>query len=211
MAYDLQEQEQLDAMKAFWKQYGGLIVAVAGAAILVLVGSQVWKHHNLSRAQAASTEYVALEQALEKNDIAKFKEFSGKLSQEFAGTPYASRAALMEAKQAFDKDDLKTAAEKLSWVIENADEAEIKDVARLRLAAVQLDQKKYDAALKTLDAAPADAFSAQFAEMKGDIQLAQAKPTDAAKSYQHALNKLEKTAPSYQLVQMKLDALGDTK
>ncbi|MBB5019785.1 putative negative regulator of RcsB-dependent stress response [Chitinivorax tropicus] len=211
MAYDLQEQEQLDSLKSFWKQYGGMIMAVTSAAIIALVASQAWRHYQDSRAQAASTEYTALEQALQKNDQAKAKEFSGRLASEYSKTPYAARAALLEAKQAFDKDDLKTATAKLSWVVENAVEPEIKDVARLRLAAVQLDQKQFDAALKALDAAPVDAFSSQFAEMKGDVLLAQGKKADAAKAYQHALNKLEKTAPGYQLVQMKLDALGDVK
>lgn len=209
--YDLQEQEQIDNIKAFWKQYGSLISTFIVAAIVAVLAGQGWKSYRLNRAQHASDAYVALEQAVESKDAAKIKAAQDKLLADFPSSPYAARAVLMEAKRAMEAGDTKTAADKLVWAITNSDEDGVKDIARLRLSAVQLDQKQYDAALKTLEAAPADAYSALFSNARGDIYTAQGKAAEAAKAYQQSLNKLDKGAPEYQIVQMKLDALGGAK
>jgi predicted negative regulator of RcsB-dependent stress response len=116
---------------------------------------------------------------------------------------------LLAAKQSFDAGDLKTAKAQLGWAADHGKD-EIKDLARLRLAAVQLDEKAYDEALKQLEASHAPTFDARFLELKGDVLAAQGKKPEARVAYKAALDKAEnKPGAGQQLLQQKLDSLGE--
>jgi predicted negative regulator of RcsB-dependent stress response len=210
-AYDLQEQEQIDNIKALWKQWGPLVVTVLLAAVLGIVGSKVWSSYKLGRAEAASAQYVLLEKTLQTEDLANAQKQLAVLKAEYAGSPYASRGALLLARTLVTKKDLKAAQEQLQWVLQQSKEDDLKDLTRMRLAAVQLDQKQYAEALKTLEAKPIEAFVASFAELKGDIMLASGKTADAAKAYEIAINKIDKESPQYRFLQLKVDALEAAK
>ena len=143
------------------------------------------------------------------SDAQKVKAAAGELAEKFGRTNYASLGALVAAKQSFEAGDLKTAKAQLAWAAENAKD-EVKDLARLRLAAVQLDEKSYDEALKQLDAAHAPAFDVRFLELRGDVLSAQGKKPEARAAYKGALEKSEgKPGPSRELLQQKLDGLGE--
>lgn len=210
-AYDLQEQEQIDNIKALWKQWGPLVMTVLLAAVLGIVGSKVWSSYELGRAEAASAQYVLLEKTLQTEDLANAQKQLAVLKAEYAGSPYASRGALLLARTLVTKKDLKAAQEQLQWVLQQSKEDDLKDLTRMRLAAVQLDQKQYAEALKTLEAKPIEAFVASFAELKGDIMLASGKTADAAKAYEIAINKIDKESPQYRFLQLKVDALEAAK
>jgi predicted negative regulator of RcsB-dependent stress response len=210
-AYDLQEQEQIDNIKALWKQWGPLVMTVLLAAVLGIVGSKVWSSYKLGRAEAASAQYVLLEKTLQTEDLANAQKQLAVLKAEYAGSPYASRGALLLARTLVTKKDLKAAQEQLQWVLQQSKEDDLKDLTRMRLAAVRLDQKQYAEALKTLEAKPIEAFVASFAELKGDIMLASGKTADAAKAYEIAINKIDKESPQYRFLQLKVDALEAAK
>ena len=210
-AYDLQEQEQIDNIKALWKQWGPLVMTVLLAAVLGIVGSKVWSSYKLGRAEAASAQYVLLEKTLQTEDLANAQKQLAVLKAEYAGSPYASRGALLLARTLVTKKDLKAAQEQLQWVLQQSKEDDLKDLTRMRLAAVQLDQKQYAEALKTLEAKPIEAVVASFAELKGDIMLASGKTADAAKAYEIAINKIDKESPQYRFLQLKVDALEAAK
>ena len=106
------------------------------------------------------------------------------------------------------RKDYKLAREQLQWVISNAKEPDLADLARLRMAAILLDEKRYPEALKAIEAKPDDAYMALYAEMRGDILLAQGKLPEAAKAFEIAINKVEKQSIQYSLLQMKMDSLG---
>ena len=207
--YDLEEQEQIDTLKTWWKMYGNLVTGVVMAASLAVVGWQGWNWYQGGQSAKAAAVYGVLEQAAAAGDAQKVKAAAGELAEKFGGTAYASLGAMLAAKQSFDAGDLKTAKTQLVWVAENG-KNEIRDLARLRLAAVQLDEQAYDEALKQLDASHAPALDTRFLELKGDVLNAQGKKADARGAYKAALDKLgDKPSAGRELLQQKIDSLGE--
>lgn len=207
--YDLEEQEQIDSLKTWWKMYGNLITGIVMAASLAVVGWQGWGWYQGGQAAKAAAIFDVLEQAVAAGDAQKIKAAAGELVEKYSGTSYAPLGALLAAKHSFDAGDLKTAAAQLSWVAEKGKD-EIGDLARLRLAAIYLDERSYEEALKQVDTVHAAAFDKRFLEMKGDILSAQGKPAEARVAYKAALEKItDKVSASRELLQQKLDALGE--
>jgi predicted negative regulator of RcsB-dependent stress response len=120
-------------------------------------------------------------------------------------------AQLRAAKTLAAANDLAGAKQRLQWVIDKAKEDEMRDVARLRLAGVLLDEKNPDEALKLVDAKHTASFDGLYADMKGDILAVQGKRAEARAAYQTALEKLDPRSSYRQLLQVKLDAVGETK
>ena len=206
--YDLDEQERLDELKAWWKRWGNLTMFGLAVVIAVAAGWRYWQNHTATQSLEAATVYERLTQSLAANDAKAAREAGGLLIEEYKGTAYAPRAALLLAKLNVGAKDLKGAQIQLEWAVANSKEPAIKDLARLRLAAVQLDQKQYDAALKTLSATHSDAFAFRFHDLKGDVLLAQGKPSEARAAYQAAFGKMAEDNPYRNIVELKLDALG---
>jgi predicted negative regulator of RcsB-dependent stress response len=211
--YDLEEQEQIDTLKTWWKMYGNLVTGVVVAGSLAVIGWQGWNWHQRSQSAQASAIFAALEQAVAVRDGQKVKAAAGELAEKFGGTSYAALGALVAARQSFDAGDLKTAKAQLTWAGENGKD-EIRDLARLRLASVLLDEKAYDDALKQLEAAHAAAFAARFLELKGDVLAASGRKPEARTAYRAALDKGGSRegrggGAGRELLQQKLDNLGE--
>jgi predicted negative regulator of RcsB-dependent stress response len=211
---DLEEQEQIDSLKTWWKMYGNLVTGVVVAASIAVIAWQGWNWYQRNQTAQAAAIYGVLEQAAALRDGQKVKSAAGELAEKFGGTSYAWLGALVAAKQSFDSGDLKTARAQLTWAADNAKD-EVKDLARLRLAAVQLDEKAYDEALKQLESPHAAAFDARFLELKGDVLTAQGKLPEARTAYKAALDKSETTTAARgggggrELLRQKLDSLGE--
>ena len=206
---DLEEQEQIDSLKTWWKMYGNLVTGVVVAASIAVIAWQGWNWYQRNQAAQAAAIYGVLEQAAALRDGQKVKSAAGELAEKFGGTSYAWLGALVAAKQSFDSGDLKTARAQLTWAADNAKD-EVKDLARLRLAAVLLDEKAYDEALKQLESTHAAAFDARFLELKGDVLAAEGKLPEARTAYKSALEKMaDKPSASRELLQQKLDSLGE--
>lgn len=208
--YDLEEQEQIDSLKTCWKMYGNLVTSLVTAAALAVVGWQGWNWYQNNETAKAAAVFAALEQAVQAGDTQRIKAGAGELTEKFGRSGYAGLGALLAAKHSVDGGDLKTAKAQLGWVADNAKD-ELRDIARLRLGAVLLDEQAYDEALKQLEATPAPAFVARFLELKGDVLSAQGKVAEARTAYQSALDKATGDAakPGRELLQQKLDSLGD--
>jgi len=206
--YDLDEQERLDDLKAWWKRWGTLVMVGLVVAIAAAAGWQYWQRHTQTQNLEAVTVYEKLTQSLAVNDAKGAREAGSMLIDQYKGTAYAPRAALLLAKLNVAGKDMKSAQAQLEWAAANSKEPAIKDLARLRLAGVQLDQKQYDAALKTLSSTHSDAFAPRFDDLKGDVLLAQGKPVDARAAYQAAFVKMKEANPYRNIVELKLDALG---
>ncbi len=206
---DLEEQEQLAQLKSWWEAYGNLLITGLVLAAVVFSGWQGWRFWQERQSSEASNLYETLGKSLQGNEPKAVRDASGELLEKYPGTLYASMGALSSAKYFFDKGDLKSAKAQLQWVIDKARSDEFRDVARLRLANVLLDEKAYDEALKVLEAKHGDPFGAQFAALKGDLLFAKGQPADAKASYKLALDKAgSKNAGLRESVQMRLDALG---
>lgn len=206
--YDLEEQEQIASIKTWWKMYGNLVTGLVLVASVAVVGWQGWNWYQGGQASQAASIYAVLEQAAAAGDAPKVKAAAGELSEKFGSTAYASLGAMLAARQSFDNGDLKTAKAQLVWVAENG-KHEFKDLARLRLVAVQIDEKAYDEALGQLDKPHAASFDAHFLELKGDVLATQGKKTEAAAAYKAALAKAaDKAVGTRELLQQKMDQLG---
>jgi predicted negative regulator of RcsB-dependent stress response len=205
---DLQEQEQVDALKAFWQQYGNLITWGLVAALLVYAGITGWQWWQREQATHAGAMFDEFDRALNAGDVDKTARVFADLKERYPRTAYAQQAGMLAAKAQFDKGKLDDARASLTWVIDNAVEDDYKSLARLRLAALQLDAKQYDEALKQLDAVPAGPFAALAADRRGDVLLAQGKKDDARAAYQQAYKSMDDKVEYRRLVDAKLTALG---
>jgi len=206
--YDLDEQEQLDALKAWWKRWGSLAMLALAVVVAAGAGWRYWQNHTLTQNLEAASVYQNLTQSLATNDAKGARTAGSMLIDKYQDTAYAPRAALLLAKLDVINKDLKGAQAQLEWAAGNSKEPAVKDLARLRLAGVQLDQKQYDAALKTLSAVHSDAYAFRFLDLKGDVLLAQGKQADARAAYQMAFGKMTEDNAYRSIVELKLDALG---
>lgn len=209
MAYDLEEQEQLSAIKTWWNEYGNFVVAGAVAAALAVAAFQGWRYYRSSQAVAAAVLYEQLDQAERAGDLKKAREIAGQITGKYGATAYGVFAALSAARASFDTGDLAGAKSQLQWVIDKAKEDEIRDIARLRLAGVLLDEKNYAEALKLVEAKPVESMTGLYADLRGDILFTQGKNAEARSAYQLALDKSEAGSPYRAAIQLKLDALGE--
>src|SRR5258705_11008252 len=150
--YDLEEQEQLSALKAWWKENGGAILL---GATLVLAGSAAWNGwtwYQRSQSAQAAVLYDTLQKAARANDLKTTRETAGAILENFPRSAYAPLAALVSAKVQFQAGDLKTARAELQWVIEHAKSDEIRSIATLGVARGLREGQEAHAALRTLDA-----------------------------------------------------------
>lgn len=206
--YDLEEQENIEALKAWWKQYGRLVIAVVVAFVIGVAGIQGWRYYKEQAALEAAAVFADLEEAVRLGDEKKSLQLAKTLAAEYGRTAYGSRGGVIAARVLFEKGELKAAEELLRAAVDNARDEPMRAVASLRLSAVLLDQKKFDEALKAVTNPPGEAFAALFADARGDVLVAQDKIEEAKSAYQVALDKLPKSAAYRNVVEVKRDALG---
>ena len=209
--YDLEEQDQLEDLKLWWARYGKYVAGALMLAAVVMIGNQGWRWYQQRQAEQASVLYQAVSTASRDNDAAKAKEPATQIEDRYAGTAYAPRAALLYAKLLYDSGEHAGAKLQLQWVIDHASEDAIKAIGRFRLAELLLDDKQYDLALATLDNKTDDAFTAIFADLRGDILSAAGKPVEAKAAYTIAMAKFDPKSPYRQFVQVKFEALGGSQ
>ncbi|MCM5571932.1 tetratricopeptide repeat protein [Burkholderiaceae bacterium FT117] len=208
MAYDLEEQEQLENLKAFWHKYGNFILTVVLVVALSWAGWRGWQWYQTNQSAQASQAYDQLREAAGAKDVGKVREAAGRIFADYGGTAWAQMAALVAADAYVEAGDAKAAKVPLQWAVENARDPAFRDQARLGLAAILLDEKAYDEALKLLAAPAEKSYAAAFADRRGDLLVAQGKPAEARAAYQEALGLLGNDSALRRLVQIKLDAIG---
>jgi len=207
-AYDLEEQEQLAELKAWWKEHGGTVILGATLALAAFGAWNGWAWYQRSQAAQAAALYDTLQKAARASDLKATRDTAGAILENFPRTAYAPLAALVSAKVQFQAGDLKTARAQLEWVVEHANNDQIRSIATLRLASVLLDDKEPDAALQVLEAKPHPGFEALYAMQRGDIFASQKKRAEARAAYQAALENAQPGAVR-ETLRLKLDALGD--
>ena len=211
MAYDLEEQEQIAVIKDWWRRYGNLVMTAVIALLVGISGIVGWRYYHGQQSASAAMLYSQLDTAEKANESKKVQDIAATLASSHSGTPYAGMAALRAAKSFATANDLENAKQRLQWVVDKAKDDEMRDIARLRLAGVLFDEKKYDEALKLLDAKHVAAFDGLYADLRGDIQATQNKRAEARAAYVIALEKSDPRSQYRQLIQIKLDALGEAQ
>jgi predicted negative regulator of RcsB-dependent stress response len=207
-AYDPQELEQLEDLKAWWTRHGNKIASVIIVFAVAYLGYQGWRWYSTGHVEAASTLYAAVSEGARTNNPAKAKEAMAQLTDRYAGTPYAPRAALLYAKTLWDSGDKAGARAQLQWVLDHSTDNELLQVTRYRLAETWLDEGKSDEALKLLDAKTDDAFTGIYADLRGDALTVAGRKDDARKAYEIALAKIDPRSPYRNYIEVKFESLG---
>lgn len=205
---DLQEQEQLDDVKAFWKRYGNLITWFVTVALLAFASWNAWGWYQRDQAAKAGAMFEEFDKAAAAGDAERAGRVFSDMKERFPGTTLAQQAGLRVATLQYDKGQADAAQASLAWVADKASEDGYRSIARLRLAGLQLDARQYDAALKTLDAVTAKEFAALAADRRGDVLLAQGKKDEARNAYQAAFKAMDAKIDYRRLVEAKLTALA---
>lgn len=208
MAYDLDEQEQLAALKAWWNRYGTLLLLLTTVVLGTMAAINGWHWWQASQSREAAVWFERAQQASENNDLPLQKSATAKLISDYRRTAYAPRAALLTAASLVRTKAYKAAEGQLQWVIDHARDTSLVQVAKLNLAAVLLDQKQYDAALKQVQPIPSGAFASLFAERQGDIYLAKGLKPEAIKAYQTSLKESPEQFALRASIELKLESLG---
>lgn len=205
---DLEEQEQLDELKHFWKQYGDMItwaLIVVLGAFAAWNGYQYWQRN---QAAQASVMYDEVERAVQSGDVAKIDRSLADMKDRFGRTAYAQQAGLLAAKAYYDKGNVDASRAALNWVAEKASDEGYQAIARLRLAGLLLEKKSYDEALQQVSGPFPKDFTALVADRRGDILAAQGKKSEAKSEYEKAYKGLDERSEYRRLVEVKLNALG---
>jgi len=205
---DLEEQEQLDQIKHFWKQYGNLITLVLIAVLGTFAAWNGWNWWQRDQAVKAAAMFDELDKSAQAGDAERAGRVFADLKERYPRTAFAQQGGLLAAKVQYEKGQADAARGTLTWVSEHAVESEYQTLARLRLAGVLMDQKKYDEALKQLEGATAKEFEALAADRRGDILQAQGKRDEAKAAYLNAWQTMDPKVEYRQLIEAKLTALG---
>ncbi|MCD6680336.1 MAG: tetratricopeptide repeat protein [Burkholderiaceae bacterium] len=208
MAYNLEEQEQLENLKAFWERYGNFIVTLVAIFALSIAAWRGWGWYQERQSVQAAAVYETLRAAASERNIDGVRASAGKLFDEYGKTIYGPMAALVAAGAYVQAGDAKAAKIPLQWAIDNADDENFRNAARLRLASILLDEGAYDEGLKVLDVPTAGAYLGMFEDRRGDLLSAAGRRDEAREAYGRALAALSPNATLRGLVQLKRDALG---
>ena len=211
MAYDLQEQESIDQMKAWWDQWGTPITAAVCVVCLGFAAWNGWQWYQRNEAGKAAVAYAQLQQALVHNDAKNVSSLSTGLIDSYGTTIYAPMGALAAAQASLDAGDFTAAESRLKWVIESSKRPEYETLARVRLAGVYFDAGKLAEALKLVDEAKPEPRQVSLVlDRKGDILAAKGDIEGARKSWQEVLDRGAKefrTDPILRVVEYKLGSL----
>jgi predicted negative regulator of RcsB-dependent stress response len=205
---DLEEQEQLDQLKHFWKQYGNLITWALILVLGVFAGWNLYQRWQQSQATQAAALYDEVERVAKTGDVVKLDRVIADMKDKFPGTTYAQQAALMSAKVYFEAGKIEQAKASLSWVADKSSDEGYQAIARLRLAGVLIEAKAFDDALKQLNGVFPVEFAALVADRKGDIFSLQGKKAEARAEYEKAYKAFSDRTEYRRLVEVKLNALG---
>lgn len=208
MAFDLQEQEQIDEAKVWWKQHGNKVIWGVTLFLLAVGGWRAWQTWQHNQAAEASMLFDTAVQAASMNDLKAAKEATGQIMEKQTRSAYATPAAWLAGRINHESGDLKSARAQYEFALEHAKDAGIEQLARIRLASILFEAKDLAGALALLEKAFDPAFQGLANQLKGDILVAQGKAGEARAAYKLALEKLDDKSSLQPLLEIRLDALG---
>lgn len=206
--FDLEEQEQLDQLKHFWAQYGNVITWVLIAVFGSFAAWNGWNYWQRTQATKAAALYDEIDRAASARDADKMTRALAEMQDRFGGSTFAAQGSLLAGKTLFEAGKPDAARAALGWVSEKSSDEAYQAIARLRLAALDVEAKAYDQALKTLEAPMPKAFEALAADRRGDVYLAQGKTDEARQQYETAWRGFGQRVEYRNLVEIKLASLG---
>ncbi len=211
MAFDLEEQEKIDSLKAWWDRFGNTIMTAIIIVMLGILAWYGWNWYKSSQAKQALGYYEIVQTSAQSSSAdsdARLNQASAELKKSYDDTAYAARGALLAGDYYLRARNYDKATEELKWLADRgSDFPELLPVAKLRLATVYADQKKFDEALAQLNNPP-EPFKALYDDRKGDILVAQGKKTEAVAAWKAALAGTQLPRAFVNTIQLKISALG---
>jgi predicted negative regulator of RcsB-dependent stress response len=205
---DLQEQEQIESIKAFWKQYGNLITWTLILALGAFSAWNGWNWYQRDQGFKAGAMFDELDRAVAGGEPERAARVFADLRERFPKTAWTQHGGLAAARAQFDAGDAEGAQASLRWVADNGAEPELATIARLRLAGLLIDAGQPDEALQLLAGPIAPGFEGLAADRRGDALMAQDKPEEARSAYQQAWASMADTLDYRRVVEAKLTALA---
>lgn len=208
MALDLEEQEQVDEAKAWWKQHGNKVIWGVTLFLLATAGWRAWETWTRNQAAEASMLFDRAVQAASMNDLKSAKAAAAQIMENHAGSAYSTPAAWLAGRINIESGDSKSARAQYEFALEHARDDGVRQMARLRLAALHFEEKDLPGAMKLMEAPFDPAFQGLAEQLKGDLFAAQGKLAEARAAYKLALEKLGDKSSLKPLVEIRLDGLG---
>lgn len=202
------DEEKGEEIKRWWRENGLAVMLGIALGIAGLVGGRYWLNQQAMSTTQASSLYQQASVYLAEGNGSQAVDSVDKLFSDFANTPYATFAAFDMAKNSLANEDTNDAKAYLEWVIGHAKLTGQKEIAKLRLSKLQLDESNFEQALMTLNLGETTAFKSLFDELKGDVYLAQGKKVEAALAYQAAKITLDENDPRGLILKLKLDDIA---
>lgn len=204
----LTEQEQIEMLKQWIKQYSLVILAGLLISLVTITGWRYWQARQLSILHHASSIYDEMLTARAQNDSTATQLQSEKLFSHYSGTTYAQMAALMLARDAVNQKNYSEAEKQLQWVINHSSTPSFRQIARVRLARIYINENKAEESLNVLKTVDDKSFNGLTNEIRGDALLAMKDRAKAREAYQQALKELPNAEVIRPLLQMKFDNLA---
>lgn len=208
MSDHIYEEQQIEAIKAWWQKRGKLVVGLAVVLVAAIYGTKAWIAHKDAYFEKASEYYETMLLTKRQNDSDAFKVQAQHLIDNFADSRYADFAQLMLAKQAVEANQLDEAEQALKWILTESDSDNLQHIARFRLARVHVAQKKFEQVLTLFKGVDFGAYAPIYHEAEGDAYLGLGDMDNARSAYQLAIAELGSDASLNPLLQMKLDDLA---
>jgi predicted negative regulator of RcsB-dependent stress response len=205
---DLQEQEQIDELKAFWKRWGNPITWALIAVLAAFAGWNGWNWYQREQGVKAGVLFDELDRTVAAGDVERAARVFSDLRDRHPGTTWAAQGGLLVARLQHERAKVDESIGTLTWVADKAADPALQAIARLRLAGLHLDAKRADAALETLSRATAAGFEALVADRRGDALSSQGKVGEAIEAYRAAHQGLPESLDYRRVVEAKLTALG---
>lgn len=204
----LTDDEQVEAVKRWTAENGLWVLGGIVVGAVLLFGWRYYENYRNERALAAAAEFGDMTAALDRGDRDQARRVADAIIKDYSSTPYADQAQLAKARLAVEANDLAAAVPPLTAVMTGSSDTELRNIARLSLARVQIDQGTPDAALATLADASSAAFAARFHEVRGDALYAKKDMSGALTEYKAALAAGDPRGMSAGLLQLKISDIG---
>ncbi|MGD8742027.1 MAG: tetratricopeptide repeat protein [Granulosicoccaceae bacterium] len=208
MAEHQTEEQQVEAIKQWWKDNGLSVVAGLVIGFAALFGWNYWNDYRDEQAARASRIYQQLMTNLQASNAAAVEQQANTLRSDFKRTPYAALAALAQARLAVEAEDLDAAAAHLQWAVANSRQDQLEHTARLRLARMLIAADNSGAASAVLEKVKPGAYVAAYAEVEGDIAWAQGDHAAAREAYNRALVAAADDTQQSNVLKLKLDDIA---
>ena len=205
---DLEEQEQLDQIKHFWKQHGNLITWILIAVLAAFAGWNAYQLWQRNQSEQASAMYDELDRQSRQADLALVERAFADMKDRYPRTTYAWQGALLAAKVLSEGGKTDSANAALTWILGSSADDGYKAIARLRLAGLLAEGKFFDQALAQLGGDFPAQFQGLAADRRGDVLQLQGKTSEARAAFGQAYKLLDERVEYRRLVELKLNALG---